>query len=83
LRETLGTWVGLVASAALYAVFHALAYPPAPGQPAGYWYGFVLPFVAGVFFGGVRAYTGSTRAAILAHVAFGVFAVLKAFALAG
>ncbi|HLU10469.1 MAG TPA: CPBP family glutamic-type intramembrane protease [Oceanobacillus sp.] len=83
LRSMLGAWVGLVAAAALYALFHLLAYPPGYVTTAGItpiWYGLALPFLDGVIISAVRAHTGSTRAAIAAHVAFGLFALVKALA---
>jgi membrane protease YdiL (CAAX protease family) len=86
LRAALGAWPGLIVTAALYAGFHMLAYPPdylnsAPIVPI--WYGLALPFLSGLIIGAVRAYTGSTRAAIAAHAAFGLFALLKLFAITG
>lgn len=86
LRAALGAWAGLVVTAGLYAVFHMLAYPPdylnaAPLVPV--WYGLILPLLAGLIIGGVRAYTGSTSAAIAAHAAFGLFALLKLFVITG
>lgn len=84
LRKASGVWLGLAINALLYAVFHLLAYLP-QGAPddASMWYGFVVPLVGGLFFSAVRAYTGSTRAAIAAHAAFGLFALVKAITLAG
>lgn len=90
LRLKLGAWGGLLASAAAYALFHALLYPPdysltnpAAGPFPALWYGLALPLLAGLSIGAVRAATGSTRAAIVAHAGFGLFAVLKLLALAG
>lgn len=90
LRAKLGAWGGLLAAAAVYALFHALLYPPnyslmssAAGPFPALWYGLALPFFAGLSIGAVRAATGSTRAAIVAHAGFGLFAVLKLLALAG
>jgi membrane protease YdiL (CAAX protease family) len=85
-RAALGAWPGLVVTAGLYAGFHLLAYPPdylnaAPIVPI--WYGLLLPFLDGLILGAVRAHTGSTRAAIAGHAAFGLFALLKLFAITG
>ena len=90
LRSAFGAWMGLVLCAALGALFHALIYPPdysavAPGTgpfPA-LWFGIALPFLSGLIISMTRATTGSTRAAIVAHAGFGLFAVLKLLALAG
>lgn len=79
LRELFSTWGGLALSGLLYGLFHLLAYPlPAEAAPVvGLWYGLLQPLLAGLVIGAVRAYTGSTRAAMIAHAAFGLFAVLK------
>jgi membrane protease YdiL (CAAX protease family) len=84
LRSAFGPWTGLVLCAGFYAAFHLLAYPPPrPDDFTQLWYGLLLPFLDGLVFSSVRAYTGSTRAAIVAHAAFGLFAVLKAITLTG
>lgn len=83
LRTALTAWGGLVLCALAYAVFHGLAYPPPWAGIAGWWYGLLLPFVVGLYLSAVRAYTGSTRAAMFAHAAFGLFAVVKLFTLVG
>jgi membrane protease YdiL (CAAX protease family) len=79
LRRAFGPWLGLIVCALAYALFHQLAYS-APATPL--WYGLTLPLLAGLFITAVRMYTGSTRAAIAAHMAFGLFAVLKALTFA-
>jgi membrane protease YdiL (CAAX protease family) len=81
LRTMLGAWLGLIACAALYAVFHLLAYPPDYVGVTGItpiWYGLALPFLDGLIISAVRAHTGSIRAAVAAHIAFGLFALVKA-----
>jgi|FLYN01.1.fsa_nt_gi membrane protease YdiL (CAAX protease family) len=83
LRHALGSWAGLVVCALAYAVFHQLAYSSPGDDSVQVWYGLALPFLVGLVISGVRAYTGSTRAAIVSHMAFGLFAVLKALTLAG
>lgn len=83
LRAAVGPWPGYVTAALAYAVFHLLAYPPLTSDFDGLWYGLLLPFVGGLIFGAVRLHTGSTRAAIITHVAFGLFAVVKLLTLAG
>ncbi len=77
-RHRLGGWGGLLISALAYGLFHMLAYTAAPGD---FWYTLVTPTLAGLVLGGVRATTHSTRAAIVAHIGFGVFALLKLLAL--
>ncbi|MEO8609575.1 MAG: type II CAAX endopeptidase family protein [Chloroflexota bacterium] len=83
LRSMIGAWPGYILSALLYALFHLIAYGSSISDFNGLWYGQVLPFVGGLIFGAVRLTTGSTRAAILAHVGFGLFAVVKMLTLAG
>jgi membrane protease YdiL (CAAX protease family) len=84
LRATLGAWPGFVVTGVLYAGFHMLMYPP-PLQESGTaaLYGFVTPLIAGLIFGAVRIYTGSTRAAVFTHAAFGLFAVINVLTLVG
>jgi membrane protease YdiL (CAAX protease family) len=84
LRTALGAWLGLAACAAVYAVFHLLAYPPNYVSVTGItpiWYGLVLPFLDGLVISAIRAHSGSTRSAVAAHIAFGLFALIKALAL--
>lgn len=78
-RSLFNAWGGLVISALLYALFHLLAYPISNNAaPAvGLWYSLLQPLIAGLVISAVRAATGSTRAAVMAHAAFGLFAVLK------
>lgn len=79
LRVAAGGWGGWLVSAAVFGLFHFLAYPPsalAGGFPS-LWYGLLAPAVEGLFIGGVRAHTSSNRAAMFAHAAFGLFAVVK------
>lgn len=83
LRNALGAWSGYIVSAILYALFHMLAFSPAINDFNGFWYSQLVPFIAGLIFGAVRLYTGSTRAAILAHVGFGLFALVKVLTLVG
>jgi membrane protease YdiL (CAAX protease family) len=83
LRQVTGAWPGYILSVILYAVFHTLAFSQAGSGLNSLWYGQIVPFIAGLIFGAVRLYTGSTRAAILAHVGFGLFAIVKMLTLAG
>jgi hypothetical protein len=86
LRARFGAWGGLLANAAVYAVFHAALYTSQVGSVAIetlIWYGLLVPLIDGVIFAAVRAYTRSTQAAIIAHAAFGLFAVVKLFIITG
>lgn len=79
-NAALGGWAGLGLTAAFHAVFHFAMYPPPAGdQTLLLWYGLTLPFLDALVFTAVRAYTGSTRASMVAHAIFGAFAVLKVF----
>lgn len=83
LRRWLGPWPGFLATAAVYGLFHLLMYPaPLQGFP-GIWYSLVVPLIAGLIYNSVRIYTGSTRAAALTHIAFGLFAILKLLTIVG
>ncbi|MEZ4669444.1 MAG: CPBP family intramembrane glutamic endopeptidase [Anaerolineae bacterium] len=77
LRAVLGAWPGFLLSAVIYAAFHYAVYPPVSTDFPGLWYGLIAPLLAGLIFGAIRLYTGSTRAAIITHAAFGLFAVVK------
>jgi membrane protease YdiL (CAAX protease family) len=83
LRGTIGAWPGYILSALLYALFHLITYGSSISDFNSLWYGQILPFIGGLIFGAVRLSTGSTRAAILAHVGFGLFAVVKILTLSG
>jgi membrane protease YdiL (CAAX protease family) len=83
LRAALGGWGGVLVSALAYGAFHLLIYPPVVQTPAALWYAFVLPTLDGLVFALWRSGTGSTRAAMYAHAGFGLFALLKVFALSG
>jgi membrane protease YdiL (CAAX protease family) len=80
LRARIGSWLGLLISILIYGLFHLLAYTPGSGLNG---YALIVPFLAGLIFGMVRVYTDSTRAAIITHLAFGLFMTLKALTLAG
>ncbi len=78
MSAALGGGLGFVATAVFHGMFHFLAYAPAPDdQTIFLWYGLVLPILHGLVLTGVRASTDSTRASMVAHAMFGVFAVLK------
>jgi len=83
LRRTLGAWSGYLLSAVLYGVFHWVSYSTALEGFAGMWYGLLSPLIAGLVYGAVRLYTQSTRAALLVHAAFGLFALVKLLTLMG
>lgn len=84
LRESLGAWMAILMSAVFHTLFHTLVYLSiAPTDFTRIWYAIAIPFLDALVITCVRAYTGSTRAAIVAHAAFGAFAVLKAFTLTG
>ncbi len=77
-RSLFGGWLGWLLNGLVYAVFHLILYT---SGPATLWFTLVTPLLAGLFIGGVRAYTRSTGAAIVAHMGFGIFAIIKLLAL--
>ncbi len=85
LRSRIGAWPGFVLTAVFYAGFHFLVYQPsiAFDTITIIWVGLAAPFISGLIYGAVRVFTGSTRAAILTHMAFGLFAVVKLLTLVG
>lgn len=85
LRSALGVWGGVLATALITGAFHLLIYPPNYSTTASLtpiWYGLIVPIIEAIFFSLVRSYAQSTRASIAAHVAFGVFAIIKLLAVA-
>jgi membrane protease YdiL (CAAX protease family) len=83
LRQSLGAWPGYLVSAALYGLFHLLVYSSPSSDATSLWYALFVPFIAGLIFSAVRLYSGSTRAAVLTHAAFGLFALVKLLTLVG
>jgi len=70
------SWVAILGTAALFTLVNLIL----AGQ-GGVWYAALQPFLMMVVVGMVRAYTQSTRAAILARAMFGLFFVLSALLL--
>ena len=83
LRNSLGAWGGYIVSAALFGLFHLMVYSSPNSDIVTLWYGLFLPFFAGLVFAAVRLYTGSTRAAVITHAAFGLFALVNLLTLVG
>lgn len=78
LSAALGGPLGFAITALFHGMFHFLAYAPPPTDSRiMLWYGLILPILQGIVLTGVRAVTGSTRASIVAHAMFGIFALLK------
>ncbi len=80
-QQAFGAWGGYIFSALCFALFHYFVYgfPPVNGLWPSAW----APLLAGFVIIGVRANSGSTGSAIVAHMGFGVFALLKLFVLLG
>jgi len=86
LRAAFSLGPTLLLGALLHASFHLIIYPPNyPFVEIGVrlWWGVGVPFLDALVIGVVRAHQRSTRAAIIVHAGFGLFAVLKLLALAG
>jgi membrane protease YdiL (CAAX protease family) len=78
IRTKLSAWGSILVTAGITGVFHFLVYPLTAISPlTPIWYGLVIPIIEGIIFGMVRNSTQSTRAAIAAHIAFGLFAIVK------
>lgn len=80
-RVWFGSWYGISTCSLLYALYSFAVYPPTNQSSLFYWYGLVVPFAFSLFFCCLRAYTGSTRAAIWVHMGFGLFILLKTLVL--
>jgi hypothetical protein len=78
LRHTFGAWAGIAMTAALYSIFHFVMYGDRLFPADRFGYGVLNPLLLGIFFSVIRVYTGSTRAAIVAHMGAGIFSVLTA-----
>jgi membrane protease YdiL (CAAX protease family) len=77
-RGMFGVWVGFWMVIIFHTLFHFLAYLPVTSDNTIIlWYGAGLPFLHATFITAVRGYTGSTRAAWVAHAVFGAFAIIK------
>ena len=87
IRTRLSAWGSIVVTAGITGVFHMLIYPMNSAMPLSplspLWYGLLIPMIEAIIFGMVRTSTHSTRAAIAAHIAFGLFAVVKLLTLTG
>ncbi|MEP6988335.1 MAG: CPBP family intramembrane glutamic endopeptidase [Chloroflexota bacterium] len=79
LRATVSPWAGFILAVAAYTMFHFVTYQSSSitNTTVLIWIGVLQPLISGLIFAAVRVYTGSTRAAILTHMAFGLFAVIK------
>lgn len=78
LSAALGGTLGFGITALFHGMFHFLAYAPPPTDGRiMIWYGLILPILQGIVLTAVRALTGSTRASMVAHAMFGIFALLK------
>lgn len=75
-RQVMGGWLGWLVSGAASGVFHLVMYTSTESVTQG----FIFPMLMGLTLGMIRAYTHSTRAAIVAHAGFGLFALLKLLA---
>ncbi len=84
IRTRISAWGSILVTAGITGVFHMLIYPINSVSPlTPLWYGLLIPIIEAIIFGMVRNSTHSTRAAIAAHIAFGLFAVVKLLTLTG
>lgn len=78
LRVRLGPIPGLIATAALYTVYHFLVFGSTLSAADQFWYGVFVPFMTMLSVAALRVRTASTLGAIVALVGIGVIAVLLA-----
>ncbi|MBK9123390.1 MAG: CPBP family intramembrane metalloprotease [Chloroflexi bacterium] len=84
LRATLGPVQGFLITALWYGIFHLVAYStPGGADWIAWWYTLILPVLAGIYIGAVRAVTGSTRASMFAQAGLGMFFFVRALTLVG
>jgi membrane protease YdiL (CAAX protease family) len=84
LRKRLSGWRSVYWAALIAGGFHMVVHPmDYTSLLTPLWYGLIAPIIAAVLFGAVRASSKSTRAAIAAQVAFGLFAIVKLVTLTG
>jgi membrane protease YdiL (CAAX protease family) len=83
LRRMAGPWPGYLLTALAGAVFHQIAYATPGADFNAVWFGLIAPLLTSLLFGAIRLYSGSTRAALLAHIGFGLFALVKLVTLPG
>lgn len=85
LRATISPWAGFILTAVAYTLFHFIAYQSSATNNNTFllWGWVISPFISATIYNAVRVFTGSTRAAILTHMAFGLFAVVKLLTLVG
>jgi membrane protease YdiL (CAAX protease family) len=83
LRRLSGPWPGYLLASLAGAVFHQITYATPGGDFNAVWFGLIAPLLTNLLFGAIRLHSGSTRAALLAHIGFGLFAIVKLVTLPG
>lgn len=78
LRVRLGPIVGLLATAALYTVYHFLVFGSTLSAADQFWYGIFVPFLTMLSVAALRVRTASTLGAIVALMGVGGIALLLA-----
>lgn len=76
LRASLGAWLGLGLTLALFAAYYYLVYGEALGANLGFWYGIIVPLIIGASFATVRVWSNSTWMAIMAQFGVGIGVIL-------
>lgn len=83
LRWSLGPWLGLAGTAAVYVVLYALVFiPPYPFYNT-FWHGVIFPASIGILFSLLKVYTKSTSAVVLARMGAGLIFLLTALVVTG
>lgn len=83
LRRYLGARAGFLMTALWHGIFHMVVYAPQSDNSFGaIWLTLIVPTLAGLYLGAVRAVTGSTRASMVAHAGLGLFFIVRALTVA-
>lgn len=73
-RDYLGAWPGFMVTALAYTIYHYVIFA---NERSDIWYAVSIPLLVGLILNTFRAYTGSTRSAIFAHIGITGFALVK------
>ncbi len=84
LRWTLGPWIGVLATSALFAALHLLVFWAAYATTYDFlWYGIVYPGLTGFCFCLLKVYTASSSAVVIGRMGAGLIFLLTALAISG
>lgn len=79
LRASWGSWLGLLATIAIFTSYYYLVYSThLIGDPV-LWYGIVYPLIFGTFVAIVRVWSNSTRTAMISHMGVSIGVIIALF----